>query len=249
MKNLLLIICFINLGMASSAKTATDTNRFSIAVYSGVATPLGGFGSSHGHNYPVASDSVYGFAKVGFHYEVTANWYFSPHFSIILSGGGNINSFNTQAYAQSIMYYEATETSTSAHNFYSGNYFAGISYYLIQKRIRVGFAFLGGMISANYPTVTTNFSATSSQPAGSFTSSMDKALNIGWQIRTDDTYQLNKHFRTGINIDYSFAFLKYPSYAYSESLQDGTNLSISRKQLTYMRFDLVTLSAVFSYTF
>ena len=106
---------------------------------------------------------------------------------------------------------------------------------------------MSGVITANNPTITTNFGATSLQVAGSSKWSVKSTHAEAWRFGMGSIYRYSRHI--GFDFAYASAKLKYSSYTYSEALQNGTSLSISGSSPIYMYFGVYTLSADISYYF
>lgn len=229
-----------------SNKFNSAQSKFNINISAGPSIPLENFGTAQ--LVFQNSSTINGGAKVGFHYDISADWYFTRFIGATAMYGASINSFNTSAYNNSLNY--RVPTTTTANNFNLPEYLFGVCFRNhITSKIAMHLKILVGDIEANYPNITTSFPATQSQAAGTNLFVVQSWDEFVWCFNGGISYQLPNHFSFLVDLSYSETKVRYPYSSLSQTLQGGPELSITTQGPFYMSLGLFkpTVGIAFSF--
>jgi hypothetical protein len=129
--------------------------KFTLGISLGAAIPSGNFASTNVKNSfwdfnSADSTHLQGFAKTGFHFNVTATYQFTDDFGLTLLLGNNSNPFDINAFSSAIGYPASSQTS----NYSTAEYLIGPCFSLpISSKLKFRVSLLAGIVTSNYPTI------------------------------------------------------------------------------------------------
>jgi opacity protein-like surface antigen len=188
----------------------SENKKYSIGVSFGPAIPFKDFASSNvkGSFWDFSSpDStrLQGFAKTGFHFNITASCLFTDNIGMMLFVGGNSNSFDATSFSSAIGY----PASVSSGNYYTAEYLIGpfVSFSVADK-IRINACALFGFVTNSYPVINIALNDTTTLQVN-FTS----ALNFGYRLGAGVEYSVNKNISVVFQVAYLQSNITYPSWS------------------------------------
>jgi opacity protein-like surface antigen len=183
--------------------------KFSLGVSFGVAVPMQDFGSTNVNNsfWDFNSpDSVrlQGFAKPGFHFNITASYLITDNIGIMLMIGGSSNSFDVNTFSATIGY----PVYVSSNSYYTSEYLIGpfVSLPLSQK-FTAKISAMIGIASSSYPSIDIALNDTLTAELD-FNGGNGFAYNIGAGIE----YNVNSNLSILLNLSYTGVTINYPSW-------------------------------------
>jgi hypothetical protein len=226
------ILCFsiITKGYSGDTTSLNKSNRYIVSVSVGPAIPFLNFGvPGSAPSKSQYDSSFYGYAETGFHFAVNADVLITKHFGITGSICGNLNAFNTTAYDNYTLYNEPGTTTVTADNYYTGEYMFGCvvydTYSSKHSNLLVVFTLMGGYIRTNFPTIITNYQATSTQSTGQSTLSANTAHSFVGDISVGLHDKINKHIIVSLDCSFSFTYMDFSSGLYTETIQGSPPLT------------------------
>lgn len=219
-------VLLVSTGSTAQTIAGGDDKKFSIGLNIGASIPMKQFGKADTTALPAPgvysgkkqdTNSINGYARRGFYFDVDFSYRIFHHLSIMLSYDGNINSFdiatlNSQVNSQNEgLYISPVEVSG---NYYLGQYLIGPKYDIhVAGKFSLEFRALAGIVTANYPSVsfpnnnspgfTLEVSTTSFKP----TSGFEYSLGMGFKYSI-----INGLMALHFNVNYAGANLIYPNY-------------------------------------
>ncbi len=204
------------------------SNRYIIGASMGAAIPFLNFGVPSSTSVYYFGSQFSGYAKSGFHFNVNAEFLITPNFGIKGMVGKNQNSYNTTAYNNSISYNDPGTTMVSANSYDSWEYLIGIFINAPFRRhpnLSFNFSVMGGCMAINFPTIVTDFSATSGQDAGESSISANNAKSFDGDFSLGLHDKINKHLNVSLDCSFSFAYMQFSNGIYTETVQGSPSIS------------------------
>lgn len=215
--SIIVLLLFVNLCMAQDND---GKKKFSFGYSYGESFPESTLGKNDQSKLPLSKFSkqdttqLNGYAKKGVHYDIYMTYRLIRDVSIMVSVYGDQNDYDiTTLNTQFIQYYPPnTVAVTTGDNYYIMQYLIGP---YITIPIAGDFSFeikaLGGLTSANYPSLT--YIGLSEDALYSFPKASGFGYNIGGGIK----YRAVKTGYLGLalhlNVNYAVANLNYPNYS------------------------------------
>jgi hypothetical protein len=214
MKKLILAVATLFVAYTTQAGELNVTRgggndkKMVIGVSIGAAIPMGAYGSKNTDTTAsVQNDSTHvqnGYAKTGFHFDLTAGYLFNSSVGAMVFIGGNMNSWDATTY-MSVNRTPSGETYT-ATSYYLGQYMVGPFVQFGQGQMKFTGRLLLGLVTANRPTITDTYTGGSSTQSGS------GASGFGWQLAAGIQYNFNDNMGLTVNIGYTGATVNYTGY-------------------------------------
>jgi hypothetical protein len=219
-----------------SVITLNAQSKLTVGVSVGAALPMGAYGSTDtaGGKTAVAlrgnskdSTEANGYAKTGFHFDVTAGYLFSDNIGGMVYIGGNMNSFDISTLeTQNKVTSPATASST---NYYVGQYLVGPYLSLGGSKLKIDIRVLVGLVTCNTTTITYNNGA-SGAFAGSSTSSGNGGSGFGYQVGAGIKYNFTDKMGLLVNVGYTGSSVAYTGYTqvsdFGNNSQTYTNTTL-----------------------
>jgi len=222
MKGILLLATslalFVNFSMAQN--TNEEDKRLAFGYNYGESFPQSDFGKTNQSKLPMSrlikqdTTKLSGYAQKGFHYDIYATYRLIPHLSIMAAVYGDQNSYdiNTLNSQYISLYPPNTVAVVTGDNYYITQYLIGpyISIPII-KRLSTEIKVLGGLTTANYPSLTYVGLLQDLLYSIPATSGLGYNVGIGFKYMAVKTreVQLGLH----LNVDYAGSTITYPSYS------------------------------------
>jgi hypothetical protein len=104
--------------------------------------------------------------------------------------------------------------------------------------ISLNFSMICGLVTTNFPTITTTYNPTAYQDAGQSTLTGNSAYAFGFTIGLGLEKELNEHFSVYIRTSFSFAFESFSSLSYNLNLDGLAPIETSPGNTTSMTLGL-----------
>lgn len=214
-KNILLafaVLAAFTLKAGNLSYGGGNDKKMTIGVSVGAGIPMGAWGSKNSDTASsVQNDSTHiqnGYAKTGFHFDVTAGYLFSSSVGAMVYIGGNMNSFDAATYSTANGI-KSPETFT-AKSYYIGQYLVGPYGSFGADKLKFNVRLLVGLVTANRPTMT----RTSTYGGQSYTDeySGKGASGFGYQLGAGIVYSLNDNMGLTVNLAYTGSSVTYTGY-------------------------------------
>jgi hypothetical protein len=193
-----------------------DSKKLSLAFSAGAAIPLLDFGSSNVKNSfwdfnSPDSTRLQGFAKTGFHFDLTASYLLNDNAGIMVMIGGNTNPIDFNG-IETALGYPASATITS---YYTGEYLLGpYLHFKLTDKFNFDLGIMAGIISNNYPTISLAFSDTTT-----YTRDIANGkLSFGYSLYTALNYQLSDNIDLRFSLAFTGGTIYYPNWIESLTL-------------------------------
>lgn len=187
-----------------------DDKKVVLGVSVGAGIPLAAYGKA---DTLAENDSTHrnGWAKTGFHFDVTAGYLFAGSIGGMIYIGGNMNSFDATSY-KTINGFNSSATVT-AKSYYLGQYLIGPFLALpAGDKLKINLRLLVGLVTANTPTITVgennNVTSTYSGKGGS---------GFGYQFGAGIQYNFSESLGMMVNIGYTGSSISYTGYTQSQT--------------------------------
>lgn len=198
----------------SDMAPVSANKKFRLGVSIGPAIPMLDFGStnvkgSFWDQTSVDSTHLQGFAKTGFHFDFYLSYLISDNFGLMLSVGGNSNSFDGITFSNTIGYSSAA---VNGENFYTGEYLIGpFVYFPLDAQSKFSFSAyaLIGLVSSNYPQISLAINDTITA-AIQF---LQGRNSFGFSAGATLAYSLNEGTDVTFGIGYTQSKIIYPSWS------------------------------------
>ncbi len=194
---------------------------------------MSGFGKTDSNMLPIAAsnkdtNNLSGYAKTGFHFDLYLTYQLIPHLGIMLSVGGNMNSYdvttlNTQ-YADQYTSHGGNgnlPAFTASGSYYIGQYLLGpcINIPAGTGGLSIEAKALFGLTTANYPGLSYSYSFFGTTISNTF--SVKSASGFGYNVGAGLKYSLpGGLIGLHLGVAYGGSSISYPSY--TSSYSDGT---------------------------
>lgn len=172
------------------------------------------------------STRLQGFAKTGFHFDISATYLFTTSFGIIAQFSDNTNNFDLSSFS-SVMGYPAFANTTlyRTKEYLAGPYFS----YTATPKLNLDAALLVGLVHNSYPTLTLKLNDTLD-----YTRELDNSKNVfGFCISAGMSYNLTTRVYLTINIAYTQATLLYPTWTETAQYLSTHPASYYYKPITF----------------
>ncbi|HVA97397.1 MAG TPA: outer membrane beta-barrel protein [Bacteroidia bacterium] len=208
---LVIAICAI---YTANAGNGDNDSKFTLGVSVGAALPMGAYGSAKSDTTIANSnDSTHinnGYAKTGFHFDITAGYLFADNIGGMVYIGGNMNSFDDATY-NAVNGIRAPTTSTHT-NWYVGQYLVGPFLSLpASDKLKIDIRVLVGLVTANLPTGT---AAANDGSGETLITSGNGGSGFGYQLGGGIKYNLSDKMGLTVNIAYTGSTINYTGYKY-----------------------------------
>ena len=237
-------------------------NKFSVGLSVGLSAPLQEYRSTTSSKDTTHTN---GYAKAGFHYNISLSYKFSKYVGAMLMVGGNINAVNTDAVAADLLgggsglAIPVSGTVKASGPHYVGQYLIGpylsvplTSKFFIEVRALVG------LMNASYPHLTGTSSSSYSYfgYSASYSASIDRKTNsglgLGYNFGAGAKYMLGEHLAATLFVDYAGSPMSYKGY--SETLSGSFNqipYSTTTNSTTHLKMSIgmLNVSAGIAYCF
>lgn len=186
-----------------------DDPKFSIGVSLGAGIPLGDFGNITSRFY--SGDSrLPGYAKIGFHFNVSTSYMLTEHFGAIVLIGGNIHALNFNNFSGNGLH-SISISSDGIH--YLGHYMAGpVFVFPLNEMWSLDAKVLAGLMTISYPTTNYNDSEFSVNYKYQSTMAISYGCGIGAKYKITELVSIIGH------IDYLMADPKFTNLTESFAL-------------------------------
>jgi hypothetical protein len=206
-----------NTVLANEYSRPDSTKKITIEISIGASIPMGAFGSKGTDTTSAErkdTNRIYnGYAKTGFHFDVTGGYFLGNNFRFMILLGGNMNTVDAKTYT-TVNGIKSPESLT-ATSYYVGQYFMGLSFSLPGDKLSVSFSLLGGLVTASYLTTTRIY------PLGPSTetevSTGNGGIGFGYQFGAGIKYSLNNCIGLTFNVAYTGSSITYIGNTYTDS--------------------------------
>ena len=187
----------------------SGNTKFNICFSMGTATPIQDFASTNVKNsfWDFSSpDSVrlQGFAKQGFHFNISASYLFSDNLGIMVCFGGNVNSFDEGAFSSAIGY----PTTNTSGNYFTGEYLIGpYLSFPVGCKFHIKINALIGLVANSYPVLDVALSDTTT-----YVRELTKGKGLGFNFGLGLEYSVNSTISILLNSNYTYADISYSSW-------------------------------------
>ncbi len=232
--------------------TGTSTGKFSFGLSAGPAFASKDFGSKNVKNSFwdfTSTDSVHlqGFAKTGFHFNITASYLISENFGITGMFGNNSNPFDLSTFATTV----GPPFTSSFPQFQTSEYLIGAFFStLVRDKIKFEANIMIGAVTTTYPTLDWTYPVTYPAgygvPAGTVVATtqtyvFNPGASFAYSFGASFKYVLSEHFDLSLGIAYTGAEMHFrgwtdtytytaPGYVFSSNpithITDITQMSI-----------------------
>lgn len=256
-KKIIFSICFLAVSAFTFAQN-DNSKKISLSVNVGAAMPLGAWGSKKTDTtQAVANDSTHienGYAKTGFHFDITAGYLFTNNVGGMILIGGNMNKVDVSTY-ESVNNIKSPDKVTYK-SYYVGEYLIGPFLAIpAGDKLKINIRVMGGLVTANTPAETDSYSTSDNYGTISVT---DKATGksgsgFGYQAAAGVQYNLNDNLGLNLNLGYTGSSVAYKkgmtetysqtgTGAYSSITGSGTNSYYTNLKRT-MSVSIFTITA------
>lgn len=221
--------------------------KMTIGVSIGAGIPMGAWSKKNSDTAAsVQNDSTHiqnGFAKTGFHFDVTAGYLFGSSFGAMVYIGGNMNSFDATTYA-TVNDIKSPET-VSSKSYYVGQYLVGPYGAFGSGKLKINARVLVGLVTVNRPTMT--FTQPFLGQTETYQRSGKGSSSFGYQIGAGIVYGINDNMGLTINLAYTGTTANYTGYTETESgPMSGTNTNTTLKQSMSLGLLTATVGLAFN---
>jgi opacity protein-like surface antigen len=211
--------------MTQTPVPAPNTDKkFSLSVSVGPAVPLADFASTnvHGSFWDFnSSDStrLQGFAKTGFHFNITASYLLNDNFGLMVTFGSSSNPFDVNTFSSIVGF--PTTTPTGGYSF--NEYLIGpfLKFNLVPK-LNVQISAMAGIVDLTYPELTFTLNDTLSE-----TIDFQGGLNFGYSFGAGLVYDVSNTISILLNVSYTSATVTYGSWTQTYSIPGYYPVSFS----------------------
>jgi len=207
-------------------------SKLTIGISVGAGIPMGDLGNKTRDTVAADSNKAHGFANTGFHFNASASYIFAGPLGVMVSIGGNMNSFDGPTYT-SVNKYPSGESATGT-SYYIGEYLVGPCLSLGQSSLKINIHALVGLVTANAPTVTTTFSG------GSVVSSQPSTSGFGYNFGAGIKYNFNEKMGLLVDLGYTGATETYTGYTYVQNYGSSTLTTTNNGHKAIMNVGIFT---------
>lgn len=209
---------------STRATPIPGNKKFSLAINIGAAIPMQDFGSTNVKNSfwdftSVDSTRLQGFAKTGFHFNITASYRLFNNWGITMLIGNNANAFDINTFSSTIGYPAGnSSTSYSTAEYLIGPYFS----FPAGNKLFIKVSALAGLVTNSYPPVDITLNDTTSIEIN-FTA----GRGFGYSLGAGIAYSVSSNVNVLLNIAYTGALIKYNGWTETVSFTGYYPFAIS----------------------
>jgi outer membrane protein W len=192
----------------------TSSKKFSLGVSFGVAIPLQDFASTNVQNsfwdfHSPDSVRLQGFAKTGFHFNLTASYLITDNIGVMLSIGGSSNPFDVNAFSTTMGY----PSYTSTESYYTSEYLIGPYFFLqLSSKFRLKLSAMIGLAANSYPTMDLAINDTTT-----YERDINGGSGLAFCFGAGVEYQINDNLSLLLNVAYTETKISYSGWIESSS--------------------------------
>jgi len=191
----------------------SDDKKFSLGFSIGPAIPMRDFGSSNvsgsfWDQYSNDSTRLQGFAKTGFHFNITASYMFSNEWGIMLTFGSSSMPFDVNTFSNIIGYPTTINGGYSVNEYLIGPY---ISLNLVPK-LNLKVSALVGIVDIAYPELSLAVNDTVTE-----TLDFQGGLNFGYSFGAGFEYNVSSSIGIFLNVAYTGSTITYGGWTQTYS--------------------------------
>ncbi len=194
------------------------SKKFVLGISLGAAIPSGSFASTNVKNSfwdfnSTDSTHLQGFAKTGFHFNITATYQFTDDFGLTLLLGNSSNPFDINAFSSAIGYPAGSQSS----NFTTAEYLLGPCFSLpISNKFKFRVSLLAGIVTNNYPTIDVALNDTTTYEV-----TFNGATNFAYSIGAGIIYNVTDNIAVQLNLNYTGTTITYTGWTGIYTINGG----------------------------
>ena len=220
-----------------------DSTKFILSAAIGTGVPMANFGKADSLPSPNGKDNTHiaGYAKTGFHFNITAGYHITPTIGVQIQIGGNTNKFDIDSYAKLNGINPTEAVSVGSH--YIGSYLIGpfFTFPLYNSKLNLDLKLLGGLMTAQFPEIMENETYLGKSYA--MTETIKSISAFGYNIGAGLSYKIIQHFGVKIGVDYLGGNPTFTSVSGTSTVDGTTTFNTQSGQKLAMHSGIFNISA------